>query len=622
MQYDNLLIIKNQNQLDYYLEHKSDFKNDFVLMTLPNVYYKLKSIGSVPLIWCGDYLSSVESAHIEDEAVRFSKSWIGPLSKNLTFRGIDLVELIEVAYLAFFRQKLRMEYVFPKILNEKKISKVKIFKEEEVACINFSRVDNTNTVLEAIMRYEALKHELELVEIEYNKNRTEHMSELNDSVDYKRVSGVNCWEKINSKRLLAFGGGFDMFLLHPYVKAWNQLENCEGILFNPSLTLEKDTGRAGQDSDLIQFVCLREFESHKPSSMAVHTQNKILKTLQKWSKRRIADKGNSLCNPLLNFQLNHMWSELYRLPLLLDKMSKALEVLAPDAVLVSDMMSIPVRALLKLARKKNILTVNLPHGLVTPCIDEYVPYGDLYLAWGETTKKILSEQGLDANIKVSVVGAANVEKFVLSDEPDICLDDRYRELGLNPDKKTLCVVTEPQSSLWQKTTMGISEYESNWDSIIAFAIKHDWQVLIKAHPYIDNYELYDYFAKQYDFVSVFRGKLDKVVPITDVALMFYYVSEAAFAFIKRDIIVYYILSEVLQSKFYTSEEILKLQLGDSLEEQILIYCSSEDRKQKRIFLQKEMMQNLLSITDTKPAKRAANLIYASLSEPKENEKNV
>ena len=83
----------------------------------------------------------------------------------------------------------------------------------------------------------------------------------------------------------------------------------------------------------------------------------------------------------------------------------------PDLVIVANAIGYTQRILVKLAKTLGVKSVTAPHGWVGD-IDEYEFESDLFLAWGELSKKQLIEEFNKSAENIAAVGPLQFDRFI------------------------------------------------------------------------------------------------------------------------------------------------------------------------------------------------------------------
>jgi len=544
---NKIIFLKNVEQLQYVKSHN------------PNLLHTHKSITNSVLVYselrnsgycvesASKYLKGKGLKYLQDKARELSIEWYKPFEHLLDYRDINLGELARIDNIFFFREVLASTCVIHAILNNNKINEIVVFSDINVPCIWNSRYSDSNNIFEAVVLYNAESRHIHVKKLFLNKQQKLYSSSryLKNKVDKlidliyvksrpflktigkhdpRRVQFKSFQREVEKKLILGFGVSYDLLILWPALKALFDTGEFQQILINGGTTLEIPSNRAGLYMDnKFQFIALEDFfvSCNNEKNKAKINLNKLRQDFKNisfdWTPL-----VEPLKNPYLNVQFDFLWNDYFPNAIsIIDAFSNLLEKMKPDLVLVDDMMSYPQRILVKLARIYGIKSVSIPHGWVGD-IDEYEFESDLYLAWGELSKKqLIDEFGKNPN-DINVVGAAQFNKIALEFSSNIknSTEDIKEKFALRTDVPIVMFLT---CNFLQTAfnNLQFKDFFSTWEAIKSYVLTHpNVEFIIKPHP-ADNCTWYKEFLASANLsnLKLIEGvRLEELLPAVDIGV--------------------------------------------------------------------------------------------------------
>ena len=601
----SLIYVKNEQQLQFIRRNMSHLltPQSLCLTADPFVWHELASEVKA-VLWAGDFVGGNDWKLIEEQALYLRDGWYRPIEQSLVYEGINLAELIRLEHTHFFRQAVRARIILEQVFNTYAVSNVILVGRSETPCRDRHRDNDKNGVFEGVLLWEAYKRGITVEQIPFETPSPESKSPKPENMSGvgERIFAFDCWENEDSSKLIAVGSPFHLIILHPFVQAWNNQAGCEGLLLNLGNSIEQRNGRAGfRLPEDTRFASLADVSTYNQSTEYVQTQRRLLDVFNQWEKSRSRlDSTDILKNPYLNFHWASIWNSFARLPLIVQKASEAIRIMNPDVVLTDEMASANIRVFTEVAKKRGILTIDCPHGYVGG-IEEFEPHGDLYLAWGEVSRRQISEHYKTNKTPIVVTGSPINEKVIKS-KSHADRQQIYDKTGLSPDKKTVCVITRCIfATVWP---VKIKDFFSRCDEIISLASRQDIQIIIKVSPRADHIELYkQIFGSHNNIYVCTEYTLDELLPIVDVGIMLFYVGTASLLFLHKNIPTIFILNRNIVS----STDVTWRVFDDTrpLSELCDEFLHDSKIRQQRFILQKQFVQGHLHIDDGDAARRTA-----------------
>ncbi|MHC5060099.1 MAG: glycosyltransferase [Planctomycetota bacterium] len=600
-----LIYVKNEQQLRFIRQKMlhASAQNIMYLTTDPQVWHELAS-DSREVLWAGDFVGGDDWKLIEDQALCLRDNWCLDIGEMLLYEGINLAELIRLEHTRFFRQIVRSQTILERIFQEYAVRQVIVIGRCEKPCWAGDRGNNKSGLFEGVLLWEAYKRGLgiESIAFEVPASEIESTKEENQAEAGQRVFGFNCWNSENASKLIAVGSPLHLIIMEPFVRAWSKQTGCEGLLLNLGTSIKQSNKRAGFQLPLnTRFVSVVDFSNYKQNVEYVQTQKRIMQAFEQWNKSRQQSLDNDILkNPHLNFHWSFLWNNLIQLPASVQKAFEALRVMDPDVLLTCEMAFSNVRVFTEAAKKKGILAVDSSHGYVGD-IEEFEPHGDMYLAWGQETAKQLRQRFKKDNPPIVVTGSPVNERVVRS-QPSEEKQQLYEKTGLNPNKKTICVVTQGvYGHIWP---VNMKEVVAGCEQIASLAQKPDIQIIIKVSPRVDHVGLYKRIFDEHKNVFVCTEyTLDELFPIIDVGVMFFYVGTASLLFMHKNIPTIFMLNR----NIVISTDIPWQVFDDT--EPLTQLCNTflydSEARSRRLMLQKQFARQHLHIDQGSAAQRAA-----------------
>ena len=595
-----LVLIKNVEQLEYVQRHTSYLEgaNNTFLIIAPEVWSQLCPGHSNNMIWANDCFEQEDIELIIKNMIEIRDNWCRDFETSLIYNNISLSELVRLDQTAFFMQVLEVHHVVNRIFEQRKFDKIALFGDSSTSCTSVNKLSDSNSVPRAVLLWEAKKRNMDVSYIKLKSHKcTEKQPEINniDEIDRHRVFIENCWKNNNSKKLIAVGSSYDLLIMSPYVSSWNKKPGHEGLLLNDSTVLSNDTKRSGLAIlDDVKFISFQDFKPDRQNASYQKVREHILDMKQKWLiSRRNINEDDPLSNPYLNFQWESICNQLLILPEYIDRIAMSIEHIKPDVIMTDDLASAGTRAFVEVARNRGITTVDCPHGSMTELFLEYYePHGDLFLAWGELQRKLLTERFPDSKSRIVVVGSPINEKIIKEKKSRIETTAIYQRLGISPEKKTICVPTINVNRF--VNPVFIDQYFSGWKEIIQLSLRKDIQVVIRPHPTIDHTEYYKQLAEEYDDIVLCQElTLDEILPIIDLSIIFYHEGNPLLLFMHAEVPVILVLNKY--SKIRASFPVFKKE-GDiiMLTER---YLYNQRHRTELVHMQKYFVDQRLYIND-------------------------
>ena len=529
-----------------------------ILATTVQIWLELKNDGLSSLM-VSDFLTKDDFREIKRKAQHLSKSWYLPYESLLEYRGINLGELCRIDNIEFFYEVVMANKVMEHILSKPVPNEVIVFADLKIPCIGDTRYNATHDIFEAVVLDMAEKRvipvrKLYLPAKESIKNKLKKTPAVRHVLPLLRFAKKIIRQTLGSVRrfrdkqkisissinaekekylVLCLAGEYDAFIVWPVLKALSESGKFEGILVSGSRPRLKGANRSGiEDDEAIKYIPVRDFKGdNRPQDLAAYSRfiqakEKFANDLHSGSRRL----EKPLCNRFLEVQYNYLWEKYFPAAIkMIDTGYRMFDRIQPNALITEDMESYSLRILGKIAKARGIKSVSMPHGCIND-IEGYEFESDIFLAWGEISKRQLIYEYGYTDQSIKVVGSAIMEKVKRS------LNEAQKEnplqktkYGFNGDSKIILIMTCGfTSEVYGR--LDLKDYITAWDEIANYALSHpEIEFIIKPHPSTDYVDWYhDYFGKKgiANIRTMKNVKLESILPTVDIAVMFQIISTA------------------------------------------------------------------------------------------------
>ena len=543
-----LLFIKNLKELNYIKRNLAQLLRThriIVVCSLP--WLELQAQGfSVEM--ASDYLSEDGLRNILREARTLSKEWYKPFAHSLDYRGINLGELVRLDLIWFFRELITSYSVIQRLIDAHKPTEIALFADLDFPNLSASRYNGKSDIFTAAVLCACEKSKIPVYKLRFKwqlkrklnlfwrrlKRRISRYTPIilffcrylkrlsKNIIYYKGLNRIplNSFSKVPQNKLaVALGSSFELLVLKNIVKTLSDTKKFNLALVNlePVFKIPRANNRSGLDGeDSLKFISLDDF------NLSIMPQEMQIFSLLKNARKYLESENNGLLNsPNLSVQFDFLWSDyFYEAVSMVDKVYYLYRKWNPDLVIVANAIGYTQRILVKLAKTLGVKSVTAPHGWVGD-IDEYEFESDLFLAWGELSRKQLIEEFNKSAENIAAVGALQFDRFIpllrqFRDAKEI--KDKF---GLRLGGRVILILTGGMAqSVFCATDM--QRFFAFWEFMKSFIVRHpEIDFILRPHPTEELADWYRQMVKsssRTNFKIIEEEKLDAFLPAVDVGV--------------------------------------------------------------------------------------------------------
>ncbi|MEW6210181.1 MAG: hypothetical protein AB1631_17575 [Acidobacteriota bacterium] len=469
-----------------------------------------------------EFLSAKDLREITVEARILSRSWFETFRQELSYRGLNLGEMVRIDNIWFFRELLAADTVARRIMNQLRPSEVYLFAQRQVSCLQGHRAKPSHDVCEAALidsfsrsgvktinlvkinrgRFPFLpvKYKRYLLRAaRFLKNPRSALDAIqNDEPQMSRAPRPLPFAERGERLLLAIGEEVDLLSLAPLVEMIDSSPRYKAVLVNSDseiLTVKARSGIATISSETV-FPLLDSY----PATTDKETAGRIASARRAFDRAqrvRLYGKDSPLNNRLMDFHFDAVWSGFLKsLIPHIDRVNALLDDVNPDAVIVAGVEQAKERATVKIAKNLGIRTIGIPHGFIGN-VDAYEFETDHFLAWGESSRRCLIEEFDKQPESISVFGPLHLNRIAQRNHTVARTTDRRRLLALTSRAAPVCY--DP---------VDLRVFEDVWKAISSFVERStDVELIIKPHPGGGDFE--DYYEKLCAMLPEGRARIER-----------------------------------------------------------------------------------------------------------------
>lgn len=454
-----------------------------------------------------EFLSAEDLREITIEARRLSRSWFEPFGQELSYRGLNLGEMVRIDNIWFFRELLAAHLVAQRITDQLRPSEVYLFAERQVACLRGHRAKPSHDVCEAALMdsffhlgvkainlariyrgrfpFVPVKYKRHLLRAaRFLKNSRSALDAVQDDEPHPGKTPRPLFAGRGERLLLAIGEEVDLLSLAPLVEMIDSSPDYKAVLVNSDseiLSAKARSGIATISSEKV-FPLVEAYPATVDRAAAGKIRN-ARRAFDSAQRARLYGKDSPLNNRLLDFHFDAVWlGFLKSLIPHVDRVSAFLKDAKPDAVMVAGVEQAKDRATVKIANSLGIRTIGVPHGYIGN-VDAYEFETDYFLAWGEASRRCLVEEFGKEREAISVFAPLHLNRVARANRPSARPAARRRLLALTSRVSPVCY--DPVDS---------RVFEDVWKAIRSFVEKSpDVELIIKPHP--GGADFTDYYEK-------------------------------------------------------------------------------------------------------------------------------
>jgi hypothetical protein len=425
-----------------------------------------------PVMLASSMIRPDEVLGIDDKAYELSRYWLDHIRSWLTVDGLDLVELIALDNLMFFKQVLASDLLCRRLLACFTPREVVCFGPINRPCVDGAAFKDEHDVFTAI-----LVHQCAQMKISCNVLTAPIPASSPPPASTTHHQDRHCPRKIHlnelpcpggRKRAIAFSNGWGLLRFLPSLEELERTGRYQTIPVNLASEFMVNTSRTGPDGRGLAYLSCQDW-AFAGNTLEQSELSRYLSDLRGQLRRHVYDGELSVMNnPWLSFQADHIFNHWLPTALKWRRIYRAMiEDLQPDLVLTDEHSHFLFRLLAWTAMEMGVTTVTTPHGNMLNYPHYFHFRSNLMLCSGQTIKELMTEKLGYASERVEVVGDP-----VMVDLP--CQKPFERKMVFLPDQRYVNFALCP---------MDVEDYIDSWRNIFAFAAKRpDVDFLIKPHP--------------------------------------------------------------------------------------------------------------------------------------------
>jgi hypothetical protein len=464
-----------------------------VIALSARAWLDLRRAGLAPRA-ASEFLSAEEMREIVYLARRLSQLWFKPFEHHLSYKGINLGELVRIENNVFFREMIAGDLIARRLAEHFRPEEVYIFSRQQTPCLRGHRTSSAHDVCEAALTYSFAHAGVKVI----NLHRTDRGRFPFIPLSYKQnalriarflknprtvLQERQCKEvqttceplrvPIEDERLLlGMGEEVDLLSLAPLIEIIDAAPGYRAVLVNSDSEILSVGTRSGLGTVPAErvFQLVSAYTTTADNNIAPRIE-RARQEFDAARRERVYGKDSPLNNRLLDFHFNAIWISLTRAVIPhIDRASALLESVRPDGVIVAGVEQAKDRATVKIARNLDIRTIAIPHGYIGS-VDAYEFETDLFLAWGESSRQCLIEEFVKKPESIEVFGPPHLNRLPRNTRYQPPSGSR-RVLALTSRVSPVCYdAVDPVA------------FEAVWREILSFIERSpEVELIIKPHP--------------------------------------------------------------------------------------------------------------------------------------------
>lgn len=599
---------------------KNSLKNgaEIVLIALnAETHYALKD-NDIPHKNVEVYFNDNTFSNLDRESLNLAKNWYKQecFSNLVNHEDISLTKIAEWSFSNFFAYIIESIKMIESIIEIEKPKEIIIFDDWSGESNSIVPKSHENIPTEAtVLVGEFHGIQVKKIRVECGKTDRDIAKIILKFLAEIFVLFINLIQKHGRK------GKKNILCLHSWslVKSiFNKMNNTHLILSGLSANLLKDTFLEILRGT-ISFKHLF-YSSKKASGKYKEYQNKVEK---KWLHIERSQPPINYQNydlwPLIENKLKYVFFTHF--PELVKNIEIDKKIISKekiDLIITSGIEVEEQRTFIIVAKKMNIKTLYLPHGILYTLVGFSPPLPvDKVAAWGEEEKRWLGSRGMDGR-KMIVTGFPHFDKYVTEKRPS--REKSCYKLGIGSDKKTIVLAThhfERWVTIANQHLIGMEWYKFFKMVIASVEPFPDYQLVVKLHPTDEEAKIHKRMLREIfdEEIPVFqRGEdLSDLLNICDIWIT--YPSTTA---LEAMILDKTVITLIPEGKEIQNNSILEAGLCVKSAEELKmaiekIINNGETRKKLRKGQEKFIYEHAY-IQDGNASKRVANLIEQMIEE--------
>jgi len=384
----------------------------YVLSFSQPVAEKIKNVlpPNAEIIWTQDILTQENFAKIDEAAYQIIRNWHQQedWTRKLVYQGVNLGITVEHELALFLPQLLKKIKIVKNLLTKEKPEKLIIISESEL----LSKIVQNSQ--------ELLKYPLSVKNVILKNSRTKnHYSSKETKIQLikknslARLVGFITWlKRIANKE--------DWPETKPVVLLRNpkQLANLLPTKDYQIVLIDEKVSRQGwsfmKQKRLPYYILNRGFIWHnwlskKFLKKEIISLGKVLRNNYQF-KKIFSFEGVNFW-PLVEDKFKNIFKKVFPIQIdFIEAVDKLLQKTKPALVISTPGVTSPERVIFELAKKYNIPTLDIQHGLIGDQRGREIIYACYIAVWGKGTKKKLTEWGNNPD-SIFVTGNYNFEKI-------------------------------------------------------------------------------------------------------------------------------------------------------------------------------------------------------------------
>lgn len=498
-----LILVKTLEQLDHIERRHQDLLERARIVALSwRVWAALREQGRGVSL-AAEYLDHDEIVSIPGDARRYSSSWYTGLDDELTYRGVNLGELVRIDNTAFFREFLAANAIARRLIERERPTHVVLFNDRIVPCIGSHRYTGRHDICEAAFAEVFAEAGIPVMDLSDRPRSTARWPFVPPWIKQRILKGFRSGRVRSIEEsaptdgsiavdvndapwLLAIGEEIDLLSLSPIVDQLNAGGKFRATLMSTDRSLPLPTDRSGLSPLQNRVVAHLDQDGQQRVSLTVMRRLGRIRRLLGRRRRDQGDAGafRASMGAAIQFEwmLTRAWPDAIRH---IDRLSALFASARPAGVIVAGVERYRDRATVKIARAAGVPTIAIPHGFVGETWGfDYET--DAFLAWGQGSKDLLIEQLGKRPDTIKVLGPVHLQGLLSNRN-----DDKQRRLR-GRTGKILAITSRPSRVAYD--AVDPQGFLDTWKEMLAFFDdRPDVELVIKAAP--GGFDQVDWYAE-------------------------------------------------------------------------------------------------------------------------------
>lgn len=484
---DSITFLKTASQLERVERERPHLLGGRVVALSPEVWLRLRQSGR-SVVAASELLIDVELRTIARQARSIAAGWFARLGDALTYRGVNLGELVRLDNTIFFRELLAAHAIGRRILTEQRPAGVTLFADGTVACVGSHRHTGRHDVCEGVLLHlfrtagvpvtnlaPEARERWPFVPVEMKRRLLRLARRASTPSNDGLASTAQRAESPAGDWVAAIGEEVDLAALSALadvLRAGGSGLRVKLISTDDQLPDFGDrSGVRAVDPDAVGF--LRSMVTPPDDA------GRFLSRLARIRKRVSELSEDALGVPAslagavgVRAQFDWMWKRAW--PDAVHHIAAVdwlYERARPQAVIVAGVERYRDRATVKRAKVAGIPTVAIPHGHIED-IDCFDFETDTFLAWGEASRRSLMAEFDKPADAIDVIGPIHLASLA-SARPRV---------AERRDRRALLAITSRLSPVCFDET-DAEAFHATWTAVLDFfATRDDVELVIKPCP--------------------------------------------------------------------------------------------------------------------------------------------